>query len=194
MTTETPFGTLKYDLAKPMVIVGDRAVPPLLEVEFQGVDGQPAFEGRIEVISGVPRWTDVRVYRVPDGREVKQKDLRAIRLDDWLESFITVMSFKVTERNGGKWAAVSSDTDVDIREGMRSISRSRRGERRRITGVLKARIAEIYEAHDSGGIEAVATAFNVSKSTAIRYINEATADGLITSRPRQSTGQKRREA
>lgn len=68
------------------VIVGDRLwVPPIIEVEFPGTDGQPAFFMVIEVIEGVPRCTELTLRRHEGGREIRQRDLRAIELDSWIE-------------------------------------------------------------------------------------------------------------
>ena len=56
----------------------------------------------------------------------------------------------------------------------------------------KRRVAEIYNAHETGGIEAIERAFSVSRSTAIRYIRAAREADLIEKGTRRMSTSKRR--
>lgn len=186
MTIQTTYGTLSYDAGLKPVIVGDRAVPPLIELHFPGVDGQPSFDGRIEVIEGVPRWTDLRISRVPDGREIRQRDLREVGLDEWIEIFVALSSGQVTQRDGSRMTVVQGSGDKDVSNGIRAVRKSREGSRRPLTDDRLKQVAEIYNSQEMGGAEAVGRAFGKSKSTALRWIDRATDAGYITDRPRQS--------
>ena len=184
MTVKTDFGYVRSPMASGEV-VGDRLVPTPIEVDLPGADGQPALFMRIEVIEGVPRCTEVTVRSTDGGREVRSKDLRAILeegLDSWVEVFVSLCSAEITERTGEHLAAVHRSGEEAVRKGMRTIRDVRKGSRRPMTGERRQRVADVYNAQESGGIEAVEAAFAVSRSTAVRYIRAARDAGLIESR------------
>ncbi len=159
--------------------VGDRIVPSPIEVDLPGVDGQPQYNMRIEVLDGVPRCTEVAIKRIEGGREVRQKDLRAVELESLVETFVAVCCF---EPIGEAGVGISVSTEEGVRAGMRTIREIRKGSRRPLTGERKRRIADVYNAQETGGIEAVERAFTVSRSTAARYIKAAREAGLIEKR------------
>ncbi len=180
-----PYGWLRTPmLPTSMCAVGDRLVPSPIEVDFPGgIDGHPALYMLIEVIDGVPRCTELTIKRTGDGREVRTKDLRAVELDSFVERFVSLVS-------GGPIKVISEyeiSADVPlgedaVRRGMKTIRDVRKGSRRPLSEERKRRVADVYNAHDTGGIEAVERAFDVSRSTAIRYIRAARDVGLIERR------------
>lgn len=176
-----PEGELRAPV-EPGVRVGDRLVPRLIEVDFPGGDGQPSFFGLIEVIDGVPRWTELTLKRIQDGREIRERDLRAVNLDEWLDAFVSSLSGEIREREDGVEEAVYRTGEASIRQGMKAIQNARKGSRRPMTLARLSRVAEAYLGQETGGIEAVEIAFTVSRSTAIRYINAARDAGLIEKR------------
>ena len=179
----TAWGVVRAPMVADYVIVGDRLwVPPIIEVEFPGTDGQPAFFMVIEVIEGVPRCTELTLRRHEGGREIRQRDLRAIELDSWIEGLVAKVSFEIMQ-NDEKGVAGAMRVDPEsLRSGIKTISGVRKGSRRPLTGERRQRVAEVYNAHETGGIEAVELAFNVSRSTAVRYIKAARDAGLIETR------------
>ncbi len=185
MTVTTDFGPVRSPL-QGHVVVGDRLVPTPIEVDFPGADGQPALLMVIEVLEGVPRCTELTFKRSGEGREIRSKDLRAILdgggLDSWVEVFVSLCSAEVTERTESTLSAVHLSGEDAVRRGMRTVRDVRKGSRRPMTGERRQRVADIYNAHDVGGIEAVERAFTVSRSTAIRYIKAAREAGLIEKR------------
>ena len=112
-----PEGELRAPV-EPGVRVGDRLVPRLIEVDFPGGDGQPSFFGLIEVIDGVPRWTELTLKRIQDGREIRERDLRAVNLDEWLDAFVSSLSGEIREREDGVEEAVYRTGEASIRQGM----------------------------------------------------------------------------
>lgn len=178
---ELPFGWLRAPMFSGET-VGDRLVPSPIEVDFPGGDGQPSLFGVIEVIDGVPRWTELTLRRTEGGREIRERDLRAIELDNWLEAFVASMSGQIRQRDDGVIEAVYRSNEASVREGMKAIRNIRKGSRRPMTADRLSRVAEAYNAQETGGIEAVEVAFTVSRSTAIRYINAARDAGLIERR------------
>ncbi len=95
ITHRTDFGWLRAPMTGGHV-VGDRYVPSPIEVDFPGADGQPSLYMLIEVIDGVPRCTEVTFKSAEGGREIRDKDLRAISkgegLDSWIETFVALCS------------------------------------------------------------------------------------------------------
>lgn len=177
-TIETDWGWLRFPVGSG-VRVGDRWVPTPIDIDFPGAGGQPALKMKIEVVKGVPRCTHLQFATVETGREVREKDLRAVKLDEWVETFVAICSGRITDEDGGKIQIAYSKSESDIRAGIKQVSKARAGSRRQLTDEVKRRTADTYNAHEKGGIAAVEAAFNVSRSTAIRYINAAKSEGLI---------------
>ena len=182
MTVQTDYGWLRTPMAKQGHVVGDRVVPPQIEVDLPGVDGQPSLFMLIEVIDGVPRCTELTIKRTTDGREVRQKDLRAVELDSWIETFVALCSTEIVETKDGTVTSVMRVDQASVDKGIRTIRDARKGSRRPMNDARRKRVADIYNAHESGGIEAVQAAFSVSRSTAVRYINAARDAELIEKR------------
>ncbi len=67
------------------------------------------------VVDGVPRCTEVTFKRTEGGREVRDKDLRAISkdegLDTWVEAFVAVCSGEIVERGPDEVAAALAASD-----------------------------------------------------------------------------------
>lgn len=172
-------------LRMPMLggqVVGDRLVPSPIEVDLAGIDGQPCLTMTIEVLEGVPRCTELAIRRVDGGREVRPRDLRAVELETWVEAFVSLCSAEFVERDSttGAYSAAWPDSELALRRGMKAIRDVRKGSRRPMTGERRQRVADVYNAHQSGGIEAIMVAFGVSRATAIRYIKSAREADLIT--------------
>lgn len=184
MTRRVDFGWLRHPMTGGHV-VGDRFVPSPIEVDFPGADGEPSLYMLIEVVDGVPRCTEVTFRRTEGGREVRDKDLRAIPkdegLDSWIETFVAVCSGEIVERGPHGGSAVYGG-EARVRAGMKTIRDARKGSRRPMTAQRLERVADTYNAQETGGIEAVAAAFGVSRATAVRYIRAARDAGLIEER------------
>ena len=179
-TIETDYGWIRVPLFEDGHVIGDRLVPSIIEVDFPGAGGQPALYMVIEVIDKVPRLTELTFRRVDGGREVRAKDLELVKIDDWVETFVAMVSGVVTRHEGGKMTIAYKTGPEHVREGLKVISEARKGSRRPITDQVLRDVAEIYNAQDKGGIEAVQRAFGFSRSTAVRRINKATDAGYIS--------------
>lgn len=184
ITHKVEFGWLR----RPMTgghVVGDRLVPSPIEIDFPGAEGQPSLRMVIEVLDGVPRCTEITFQRSEGGREVRDKDLRIFSkdegLDSWIETFVALCSGEIVE-SGPDWGRAVHGGEDRVRAGVKTIRDVRKGSRRPMTGERRQRVADIYNAHETGGIEAVKAAFVVSRSTAIRYINAAREAALIETR------------
>ena len=185
LRVETEAGSLFASLLNSTP-VGDRLVPAQIEAWFPGGEsGQPSLHMLIEVVGGVPRCTELSLKKKDGGREIRPKDLRTIELETWIEAFVARVSSVIEDNEDGRISASYGPMDErELRKGMKQIAVARRGSRRPMTAERRKRVAEIYNAQETGGIEAVELAFNVSRSTAVRYINAAREAGLIAGRAR----------
>ena len=62
------------------------------------------------------------------GREIRQKDLREIEVEEWVEKFASLCSAQIVERNGGKITAVKRNDPEDTRKGISAIRKPRSGQ------------------------------------------------------------------
>ena len=179
---QTRFGHITF--SRTWTLVGDRAIPNQMELVFPGPGGQPQMEALVEVIDGVPRLTEWRLVRSPDGREIRQMDLRKVNVDGLVEQITASCAAPILghdpEKDTVKLGLPGWGGPGVRQESAKFVSRSRQGSRRPMTAERKQRVADVYNAQETGGIEAVEIAFEVSRSTAKRYINAAKDAGLIT--------------
>lgn len=182
-------GWAEADLFGKTVEVGDHEVPEFIFVKFPGVDGQPELEMTIDSSSGVPKCTRVMISALPEGREVRNHDLRQADLETWIESIVPVFMDEIVDRGGGDFPmkTVQRVGDGDAayaRAARKELQKARRAARRKISPDLLQRVAEVYRSEGSRSDEArpakaVRTAFAVSQRTAYRYISEARRLGFL---------------
>lgn len=189
--------------------VGDRLVPSRIEVAIvSAADAEPVFSGLIEVVGGIPRWTDIRLTSEPSGREIREKDLRGIALEDWIEDFVAhfarrnlpsdrVVYFSSGKRESGRpygeqraWQQMREGrseiptTPDQLSSAASWVREKRSGTRRAMTPDRLNRVATTYNAQTTHGLEAVERAFGVSRATAALYVKQAREAGLIEDRRR----------
>ena len=85
-----------------------------VDVHFEGVDGQPALELRLEVVNGLPQCRELRIASVDGGREVEPLDLRAIRLPEWTRrSSSPLFALDVVDERDGNITMAPPTSDVE---------------------------------------------------------------------------------
>lgn len=174
------WGWADADASVKPVRIGDRLVPPVVEVHFAGVDGQPALDMRLEVVNGVPQCRELRFTSVAGGREVKGLDLGAVRLAQWVEDIFGMFASRIISDDGKTVTAVLAEGDeVDAAQAM---NRARKGRAaRKITPDLIRRVADVYAAHlDDAPTQAVKRAFGVEDRQARKYVKLAEEHGYLT--------------
>jgi hypothetical protein len=182
-------GWADTDRAARAVRVGDRLLPPFVDVTFPGIDGQPSLFMRLEVVDGVPVCVEVRVERSEGGREVRTLDLRAVRLQDWTDDIFAAFAAEIVDESNGVIIAKSSDDDLVDLETVRQFQAARKGKgARKLDRAFLEKAAAVYrDQFDARPIEAVAGAFGVSTRTASLYITSARRAGIL---PETSRGRK----
>lgn len=172
----------------PYVRVGDRAMPERIEVTFPSTaDKWPALTMTIEVRNGVPQCTEVAVRAHEDGREVRSVDLKAVRLEDWVEAISAYAAMDVVEQPDGSlevtktfYPSGSPVGERELRARRDQVRSARAAARRKITDELLELVAATYRANAGDRpVEAVRTAFATSPRTAARYVEMARQRGML---------------
>jgi len=168
------------------VQVGERRIPREILVQIRGGANDPDVELKIEVREGIPQWVEVWLKARPDGPEVRDKHLAAIRLGDLLEQIVAMCSLKYSGTGPG-WTAWSKP--VDDRNAVADIRHALAGRPRTVTPERLQKVAEVYRQHfNQRPTEAVARSFGVSHRTAARYVQQARSAGLL---PETEPGKKK---
>lgn len=153
--------------------VGDREVPWAFELQLRETD-TPAVDISVEVLNHVPRITSLHIWRYGDGREVRKRDLE-LDLEGLLEQAVAIVSTSVDDDGIRSMPRALSGTDEDvalIREGINAVRNARKRSQRAMTPARMKQIAEIYLSQESGGLDAVADAFGVHRTTAYRWVTK----------------------
>lgn len=182
VTTTTADGmSIEHDGAARIVDVGGGIyLPERFEVSWPSVDGFPALFMSFAVLDGVPQCREVRITSSEGGMGVRTADLRALRVDDWIETACALIGEHEIERADGIVTTVSTDRAADRLAAVRSVQRARRGSRRPLTDDLLRRVAEVYRADAHGRpTQAVADHFGVKHRTAGDYVRSARDKGFL---------------
>lgn len=141
-------------------------------------DPQPELEFVIEVVEGAPICTRLLLARREGRREIRQGDLRAIELDNWIEQIVAAVASLYPEE-GGKF--LLDPDDADMRRLRSQVRGMQRGAKRRVTHKLLREVADVYAAHAEAGAptKAVRLTFGTSERTAARWVARAREEGLL---------------
>lgn len=152
--------------------VGDLRVPSPIELRLREEEA-PAVDATIAVIDHVPRLVSLHVWQYAGGREVRKRDLD-LDLEGLVAQAVSIVSLREDDAAVSRFpSAVGPDADVDvIRQGIRVVENARTRSQRRLTPDRMKRIAEIYLAQETGGLDAVAEAYNVHRTTAYRWVTK----------------------
>lgn len=175
-------GTVGYvEHPSEQVRIGDRLIPPWVDVVMPGAGGQPRLTLRFEVIDKIPQCREVRIASVDGGREVRPSDLKAVHVTQMLEEIFAWLSMRVVEEGDEQITAVEEWDEQAQITAVRDIAAARKGRHvRKVTPELLAEVAQIYRENIAGNpTQAVATAFGVSKRTASLYVQRAREAGHL---------------
>ena len=187
-----------------MVSVGDRRVPRRISVHFPGTaatekssPGQPALDMQIEVIKGIPMCSSLTLTKTPHGHEVRSKDLRLIRIEDWIEYIVARCSHQYTLSGNDVRVALSGSgpTVEDIRnvtEARKPLRNVGGRHRRTIDREFLTKVAGIYrEQIDDRPLKAIEFAFDVQPRTAAWYVELCRSDEYRLLPKADSKGKKK---
>jgi hypothetical protein len=172
--------------------IGDRALPAeFAATVMDDVGTEPSIEFSFAIRNGAPECRQVTFTSHPEGREVLTKDLRGIKVDDWLEYAVAYAGQRWSDEAGGS-TKISWDVSAEGgREMVRKARIARREARRRVTPELLQEVASVYRAHiDGQPTEAVAEHFNKAHRTAALYVKQAREAGFLGASVRGKAGEQ----
>jgi hypothetical protein len=159
------------------VRVGEKViVASPIEAHFPASGHHPSLYMRIEMVDGVPLCTEITLKMAEGGEPLRQKHLRAMKVELFVEyAALRCSATVVFQRESGGMAIARPSPEA--KRAVRTFKRS-------MTSALKQQVAQVYGEAEVGGIDAVMDAFGVSRTSAVRYINAARDAGLIEPRKR----------
>lgn len=173
-----------------LVRIGDRGVPRRIEVTFPSTaDKWPSATFVIEVRRRVPVCTKIEIAAHDEGREVKSVDLRAVKLEEWVENIVAETSVQLHDQPGeASYTIRGALSESEFKDAREVVRYARKGARRTVTDDLLKEVAAIYRENvGSSPVEAVMNAFQTSHRTAARYVSRAREAGHL---PPTSQGKK----
>jgi hypothetical protein len=170
------------------VRLGDRTVPRVLlaEISYPPLARKlPTVRMRLEVVGDRPQCREICYSSSPEGREIRQGDIDALRIADWVSDLFALAA----RRDGGDFFdALASAPEVRA-----LVDAARKGNGpRKVDAAFLEQVAGVYARNlhqrPGGPTQAVAEAFGIAHSTAAEYVRRARATGLL---PATSRGKRR---
>jgi hypothetical protein len=144
-------------------------------------EGQPSLQFDYGIRNGAPVCTAIRLESKTEGREVLPKDVEIVRrkLSNWNEVAITTVM---------RQSAESAPPLLERSAARRAYRDGRTRTRRKITDELLTEVAALYRDNiDNGPWRVIAERYEVSETTAGRYVLLARKAGLL---PQTDPGKK----
>lgn len=155
-----------------------------------GAGDQPRLAMRLEVINRVPQCREVRVSSSANDREVRQRDLSAVRVAEIVTEVYAMLSAQIVDERDGILTVAEPGGGSALEQAVQEVAESRKGRgSRKITNEFLAEVAETYRSNINGNpAKAVEVGFGVSPRMAGVYIRKARDLGLLP----ETTGGKKR--
>lgn len=173
-------GHVEYNLTGPHERFGEHVVPKELEVTFPSDSERPSLHMLLRVDDGAATCRELRVTAKEGGRGVLPADLKAVRLNEWIEDLFTVAAMKAVseETSPGEYKVTFYPPDEKVAAvAMRGARR--RGARRKLTDAFLDEVAEVHRSAGRAPTQAVADHFGVQHRTASLYIARARERGKL---------------
>lgn len=161
------------------VQVGDHLVPCALTVDLPGADGQPGLRMRLEVIDGTPQCREFTIHSVDGGRGVRQSDVQAVKLTQWIDEFFALFAYR-RDVNGTDWVTEIPTKHIRHLGAVKDLHAATRRQPRKLDRMFLQQVADIYRANISHNpTQAVADEFGKQHRQAANYVQRARAEGLL---------------
>jgi hypothetical protein len=172
---------VRYRTEDGFEVLGDGSLlPRSFEACFPDDNGAPELHLRIEMHGGIPQCRQLLLLSPPGDREVRQSDLRSADVEYFLRVACEMASVHVTEElEGGGIMVTDYGTEADLARVAKSVSRARRGARRKISADRLPEVAEVYRANPARPTAAVAEHFHIALRTASLYVMRAREARLL---------------
>lgn len=172
------WGAAYYDLAA-MVDAGNVRLPSFLVLDFPGAGEQPSVRIEAELVEGSFKATEVSFSAKPGSRGVTSDDLRAVRVDSWIQQVAQMVSQDVSDNPGGGRVAGWGGPGSLSSTGRRVVESMMPKRGRKPLGDDHYR--RVARAYLDGGRRAAAveSAFDTTFSTAARWVRKARDLGFL---------------
>lgn len=174
-------GHIEYNLFGPHERFGEHVVPRELEVTFPSDSASPRLEMLFRVDDGAAACRELRIIAKEGERGVLPGDLKAVRLNEWIEDLFVAAAMKASSEEltpGTYTVSFSAPDERSVASAMRNARR--RGAPRKMTDAFLAEVAEVYRNAGRAPTVAVADHFGKQHRTASLYIARARERGFIT--------------
>jgi len=163
-----------------MAVVGDRAIPMQFEMVDTRDDRRPEVTLGFEIRDGVPECTRVELRATAKGREVRSSDLRAVRVEDALETAISVAPHEYNvDADGRPSISPVPGNKEQARTTVKWARAARKEARRRVTDDMLREVARVYRENPYSPTSAVADTFDRAHRTAALYVHQARERGFL---------------
>ncbi len=165
----------------------DTVVPASVTRTLEGENGHPDLVMTFEVRDGRPECVDIRIKSKPEGRGIKQADLRGFVLDELSEIVFARFASRVAHvADDGTWLAEGPLWEEREQwAARRDVAEARQSQRQPPSLSELQRVADIYKEHQGNKpIQAVQLLLGYnSRRTAARRAQQARERGLFNSPP-----------
>lgn len=172
-----PLEVVQYE--GPLMRVGDSELPEQFGLRYRPTAGEPSWRLDFAVRAGVVECRRFTIEATEDGREIRSSDLRALRVEDLLESACVNVAVRreVDEDGHERLARDLQDRHFGTTSAVRS---ARRGARRKVTDDALREVAAVYRDNvDSQPTEAVRAHLGVELRTARLWVKRARDAGFL---------------
>ena len=176
----------------PLEAVGDDfSLPRAFSLRYQPRGDEPGWHMQIEVHHGAPRVRRLVFEASDDGREIRSRDLRDVRVEDMLELAAKNAAFRREVDPDGQERMVRQMIDLTSGASLGAVRAARRGARRKLTPDMLTEVARVYRENiDDKPTQAVADHYDVEPRTARLYVQRARASGKLGDAIRGKAGEQ----
>ena len=172
--------------------IGNRLLPRRFTLTAINDDDSPNLRMVFAVLDGVPQCRGVHIESSDGGREVQSGDLRALRLEDFLEFAMTETASVVTKTTAAGETTAVHTVDPDERaRTLKVLQRARSDARRKVTDDMLREVAAIYRTNlDNNPTQAVADHYDKSPRSARLYVKQARDKGFLGAAVKGKAGEQ----
>jgi hypothetical protein len=172
-----------YDVSRVPLAGTNGEIPKhfeMLAVPNEG-ENRPGVAMSWQVIDGIPRCTEVRIFKSAHGREVLRSDLEGVSLERWLEQASARMLRPIASRQrnpDGTLTLLYDNSKFDsLARDVRHVRRA--AANRGPTDEQLQAAVEIYQSADRAPTQAVSEHFGIKHRTASLWIARAREKGFM---------------
>lgn len=165
--------------------VGGRAFPGAFEVTSDSNPPWPDMRASFELAEdGAYECRSFALTAVEGGRQITRADLRAVTIEDLLETGVALVGAVVIDEPDGTVRIEPATAEGEWRETVRAARQARSRRKLKVDAAFLRETAEVYASHTGRApVQHVADHFGKSLRTASWYVKQARQAGLLADVP-----------